>query len=59
MMTLNFFYDYRKLHHPNIITLMGASFDISNSRVLFVTNYIDGNNLGALIFNSDVYEKVC
>ena len=42
----------RKLHHPNIITLMGASLDDINSRILFVTNFIDGCNLGTLIFHS-------
>ena len=56
---LTFIYTCRALRHPNIITLMGASLDLVNLKVLLITNFVDGNNLETLIFKDDKYDKVC
>lgn len=40
---------FRKLRHPNIITLMGVCYNVS--QLLLVTNYINGRNLEQIIFS--------
>lgn len=47
---------YRKLQHPNIITLLGYSF--SDDEIILITNYVKGCNLDKMLFGKTTRVQV-
>ena len=45
---------YRKLSHPNIISLMGYSF--SEDEIVLITNYVEGSNLDKILFGKEALQ---
>lgn len=41
---------YRKMQHPNILCLLGTV--ESEGAVMVITNYVNGNNLSTLLFDT-------
>ncbi len=44
------FHNYRSVHHPNMLSLLGVI--IQETRLLIITNLVNGKNLHKLIFDS-------
>lgn len=55
-----YYHIYRKLNHPNIISLLGYSF--SEEELILITNYVKGSNLDTMLFGKKavkVYLGLC